>query len=91
MEYVTHHVRDKRTDPFLDMVDPLPIRQHLRLVSLPFMIRMRAGSGLMEQVSRNGYYITFITVPFFMSSQLLLNETNISYYSTLMYLNPCTS
>ena len=78
-----------------DRIDPFPIWSiHFRYPShpwlsfLPFMIRMRAGSGLMERVTRNGYsyYIPFITSSLFISFQLLT-----SYFIFLLYyLNPCT-
>ena len=77
-----------------DRIDPFPISQASLTLVLPFVICMRAGAGLLERGTTNGYgyYIPFITVSLFISSQLLLNET--IYFiliTTAPYLSQCIS
>lgn len=65
-----------------DMIDPFLISQSSpTLVSLPFMIHMRAGSGSMERVARKDYIITSFDsiLPFHFGSVASQTKLVISY------------
>ena len=74
---VMHHVRDRCFQYDRSISDP-PVPP--TLVPLPFMIHMRAGSGLKERVTRKIITSLLLYSPFSCRFNCFSTRLNISYY-----------